>query len=379
MLVERHCLTYDDRLTKFFPGFKYGDGITVRHLLNHTSGLQDYEEIFLKREMIDANYPRSSSLDRSHFEPTSSDVMVLLEGEPLRFKPGERWEYSNSGYVVIAQIVERISGLSFSQFVNENIFIPLNMSSSIVCDGLTPPAPEQANSYACGRDDHDIDYTPLNAIYGPSNIYSTLDDLAKWYEAIGTEKLLSTMSTAFTSGKLNDGSDVSYGFGWFLGNQLGLIAASHTGSWVGFRHFVVYYPDHKFVILVLSNCGSRFDDVSRSHLSCRLAKLYLSNYMRIPQGIAVAPEVLTQYAGRYQFQDDECVEINFRNGALWVESGLSSTKLVATSKESFFVADAEADTYEFQQNAGGAVATLVRYMSLFGSSSDAFVKAERLP
>ena len=381
MLVERNYLGYDDRLTKFFPTFKYAHNVTISHLLYHTSGLQDYEELLLERGKIKDNYPRAREPLRSDFEPSSADIMNLLEGERLRFIPGKRWEYSNSGYVALAQIVERVSGESFPEFVNNNIFVPLAMSNSIVDDGQGQALEGLARSYSFEEDHQDIDYTPLNAVYGQSNIYSTLDDLAKWYEAIGSEKLVSrdTMKKAFTSGKLSDGTDVHYGFGWFLGSPLGLMTASHTGSWVGLRHSVVYYPDFRFVVLVLSNCRSRFDDVSRSYLLGKLAKLYLSDLMNIPSEVSVESKVLMQYLGRYEFQDGECVDITTREATLWAESDRRGPmNLAAKSQANFFVVGAEADSYQFQRNSNGLVEGLVRYLSVFGNARDAFAKAKKL-
>src|SRR5262245_33092806 len=167
MLAERGELSYDDPLTKFFPEFPaYASKITVRHLLNHTSGLPDYMGVFRKG-------PAGISA-----EPSSREALTMLTRiqEPL-FAPGAKWEYSNSGYVVLAQIVEKASGMTFPAFLKQNVFDPLGMSTTVVSDQIKAPAVNRAISYApAGGGFRDADYTPLNRIYGDGNVNTSLED-----------------------------------------------------------------------------------------------------------------------------------------------------------------------------------------------------------
>jgi CubicO group peptidase (beta-lactamase class C family) len=172
-LAEKGKLSLDDSLRKFYPEFPaYADRITVRHLLNHTSGLPDYIELFLKSGKLKENG------EPGGYEPTNGDVIKLLaEQKEPRFAAGERWEYSNSGYAVLAKIVEKAAGESFPQYIGENIFKPLKMTQTVVYNEKKPKISNRATSYRKKGDIYeDVDYTPLNLIYGDGSINSTLED-----------------------------------------------------------------------------------------------------------------------------------------------------------------------------------------------------------
>ena len=270
MLAERGKLSYEDPLTKFFPDFPaYGAKITVRHLLNHTSGLPDYMSVFQRK-------PAGISA-----EPSSQEVITMLTQirEP-RFAPGERFEYSNSGYVVLAQIVEKAGGVSFPQFLETNVFGPLGMSSTIVSDQIKAPAMRRAISYAPANGAfRNADYTPLNRIYGDGNVNTSVEDMVKWDQSLYTERLVkqSTLEQAFTPAKLNNGSSTTYGFGWMIGTINGLRVLSHGGSWVGFRTYIMRIPSERFTVIVLSNVAN----ISSPGAAARqIANVYLGD--RIP-------------------------------------------------------------------------------------------------
>lgn len=269
-LAERGKLNLDEPLRKFFPEFPaYADKITVRHLLGHTSGLPDYIELFLKSGKLDAEGKTGG------FEPTNDDIITLLaaQKEPL-FAPGDKWEYSNSGYAVLAKIIEKAAGKSFPQFIDENIFKPLKMTQSIVFSEKKPKILNRAISYQKKNDAYaDVDYTPLNLIYGDGSLNSTLEDLAKWDAALNTEKLVKneTLKQAFASGKLNDGKATNYGFGWFVKQTAHGLEASHSGGWAGFRNFIVRYPEKNLSVIVLSN-SAEFNPVQNG---IKIARIFL--------------------------------------------------------------------------------------------------------
>jgi CubicO group peptidase (beta-lactamase class C family) len=270
-LAERGKLNLDDSLRKFYPEFPvYADKITVRHLLNHTSGLPDYIELFLKSGKLETNDKPSG------FEPTDDDTIKILaeQKEPL-FAAGERWAYSNSGYVVLAKIVEKASGTRYRQFVKKNIFEPLKMERSAVYDETKPKIINRAVSYQKkGEIYENVDYTPLNLIYGDGSINSTVEDLAKWDAALYTEKLVktATLKQAFAAAKLNDGKITNYGFGWFVKETAHGLEASHSGGWAGFRNFIVRYPEQKLTVVVLSN-SAEFNPVQNG---MKIARIFLA-------------------------------------------------------------------------------------------------------
>jgi CubicO group peptidase (beta-lactamase class C family) len=272
ILAERGKLRYEDPLSRFFPEFPpYAQKITLRHLLQHTAGFPEFDDLFRATGQIDNYWPRSAKTKPSLFEPTSKDVLrILAQQKELQFAPGEKWEYSNSGYVILAQVVEKVSGQTFAQFLQREIFQPLGMKRSLLYDETRPTIPKRASSYRTAAPGaRDIDYAPQNAVYGDDNIYTTVEDMYYWDQALYTEKLVkaATLEQAFTSGRLNDGTATSYGFGWDLHKALGHEALAHGGSWLGFRTYILRFPKQRFTVVVLSNFGQFKPDAVATEIS----------------------------------------------------------------------------------------------------------------
>lgn len=271
ILAERHKLQFDDSLAKFCPEFPdYARRITIRNLLNHTAGLTQYQELLVGKP--DANYFRSSKSPPAAHEFTAAEALQVLSRQPkLRFTPGEKFEYSDSAYVLLAQIIERISGERYAEFVKENIFDPLGMQDTLVVDERKQNVPRLALAYEKrnGRW-QDITYTPENSIYGEDGIYSTINDLFKWDQALYTDRLVShaTLEMAFTPGHTNDGKEIStslfthptsYGFGWFIGYMHGEKVEEHSGGWSGYATHILRVPSRRVTAIVLTNSSN--DDV----------------------------------------------------------------------------------------------------------------------
>ncbi|HEY0761823.1 MAG TPA: serine hydrolase domain-containing protein [Pyrinomonadaceae bacterium] len=382
ILEERGLLKYDDRITEYLPGFSAGRQaeITVRHLLTHTSGVEDYEELFLDAGVIDAKYPASSEGGPSGYEPQLLETVELIAQQRLRFAPGDDWEYSNSGYVLLASIAERVSGVPLALFLREEVFEPLGMRDTRLSEQARPEPKlsERAKGYVLKDGAYaEADYSPLNAIYGPDGMYSTLDDMMAWCTAaLGTEVLVKsrTIEQAFTSGTLNCGEPTGYGFGWFVGENFGLPVVSHTGSWMGYRSFLSYYPSEELGVLVLGNFAE-FEDAERSHVACALSKLYLNIEPPASDHVETDREMHTHFTGRYELHDGETFEIVSNEGSLWVNS---KTRLVSASRLRFVVEGAESDSYFFHENVDGKVNGVTRHLSLFGYSKDADTWARKL-
>jgi CubicO group peptidase (beta-lactamase class C family) len=258
ILEQRGRLSYDDSICKFFPEFSpFGCDITVRRLLTHTSGLPDYEKIFPEDGLVVTNYPRAAKEPGDIYEPTSRDALRILARQgKLRFKPGDKWEYSDSGYVVLAQIIEKVSSLSYGQFLKENVFGPAGMTETLVYDETRPVIPARATSYRPAKNGFQpIDYTPLNLIYGDGNVNTTMGDMVKWDAALSSNRLVNaaTLKEAFTRGTLNNGKSFDYGFGWFLPRWHNTEAVEHSGSWVGFRSCIIRFPERQLSIIILAN------------------------------------------------------------------------------------------------------------------------------
>jgi CubicO group peptidase (beta-lactamase class C family) len=289
LLVRDGKLHYDERLTEIFPDFPaYGKTITIRNLLNHTSGLPDYEDL-----MIVAETPRSSWIWTPERQIQDAEVLQLLEKEKIgQFPPGTSWSYSNSGYVVLGLVVAKVSGQSYGQFLHSRIFEPLKMNRTIVFqkgkNELVDRAFGHSNENGAFQE---TDQSATSATLGDGGIYSNLEDLAKWDDGLQNHTLLSEkeMQPALTPVKLNDGSGphwplepnddnlhpgkpVSYGFGWFLDPYRGHPRMWHTGSTMGFRTVMERFPSDNLSIIILCNRT----DLDPEKLSLQVADLFLS-------------------------------------------------------------------------------------------------------
>ncbi len=265
LLEEEGRLDYDDPITRYLPELaRFGDAITIRHLLNHTAGLPDYYDVMVEVTGVERPLTRHA-LDT-----------YARWGEP-EFAPGERYEYSNPGYELLALVVERASGEAFGDFVEERIFAPLGMENSVVLDDRQPKLAKRAYGYAKDGDGFArYDDDPLNYIVGSGGVYSTVEDLYRWDQALYGENLVNKNSRAkaFSPTRLNSGDLHPYGFGWRLDEHLGRRRVAHGGSWVGFRTFIGRYLDDRFSVIVLTNLAeaepeSIADTIAALHLAAR--------------------------------------------------------------------------------------------------------------
>lgn len=354
ILAERGKLSLDDPLTKFFPEFPaYAQKVTVRHILNHTSGLPDYMEAFMTTGKIDKDWKAGG------FEPTSADtVRILSEQKDARFAPGEKWEYSNSGYVVLGQIVGKASGKPLPQFLKENVFQPLGMNNTLVADESKPKIKNRAISYGIEGDRYvNADYTPLNLIYGDGNVNTTIEDMFLWDQALYTEKLVkaATLKQAFTSGKLTSGKETEYGFGWMTGTYGGLETVSHGGGWAGFRTHIMRFPQERFTVVVLSNFG-RFNP---TNIAKKIARIYLADKLALPAAVKVDPAILQKYVGKYELRPQFIIDITLENNVLSLQAtGQGKNVLAAKSEVDFYLEEAEAIGITFNKDEKGVVTGL---------------------
>jgi CubicO group peptidase (beta-lactamase class C family) len=268
ILVEQRKLRLDDALAKFCPEFPdYAKTITIRHLLNHTSGLSQYQELLVGK--VDENYFRSSKSPPAAHEFTATEVLqTLSRQEKLRFPPGEKFEYSDSGYVVLGQIIERVTGKRYAEFLKEMIFDPLGMQDTLVVDERKQSARRLAVGYGKRNGQwQDITYTPEKYIYGEDNVISTVNDLYRWDQALYTERLVgrATLELAFTPGRTNDGKEIetdilmrpnSYGFGWFISAIDGDKDVEHSGGWSGYVTDILRVPSRRVTAIVLTNSST---------------------------------------------------------------------------------------------------------------------------
>ena len=281
LLVHDGKLHYGTRLTDVFPDFPaYGRAITIRNLLNHTSGLAAYEDL------MDKKY-----LGKSWEEiPQISDagVLALMEQQKgTKFPPGTKWEYSNSGYCVLAMVVEKISGMPFADFLRQRIFAPLKMDGTVAHVYGKDRVANRAYGYTNDAGAWlETDQSPTSATLGDGGIYTSLDDMIKWDDALRNHTLLSAAemqpaitpeTTATVSPENVDdlppaagAQPLAYGFGWFLDPYRGHARMWHYGSSIGFHTMIQRFTDDNLTIIILSNRS----DLDLSALAAKVADLY---------------------------------------------------------------------------------------------------------
>ncbi len=242
-LVEEGKLNYNDNLFEIFPGFpEYGKDITVKNLLNHTSGLIAYEDLI----------PDSATV-----QVKDKDVLAMMMSvDSTYFEPGTEYRYSNTGYALLAMIVEKKSGKSFAEYLTENIFDPLEMKSSVAYEKGISEVPNRAYGYE--RTDSGWtrkDQSLTSAVLGDGGIYTSIEDMYKWDQNLYKSKIISQASVenSFKRNLLKNGDKIDYGYGWHLKTYNGDEIVYHGGSTVGFRNVIYRIPSKKFTIIILTN------------------------------------------------------------------------------------------------------------------------------
>jgi CubicO group peptidase (beta-lactamase class C family) len=273
LLVHDGKLHYEDRLKQIFPDFPaYGNSITIRQLLNHTSGLLDYEDLMAQ--------PHGKATQGNIAQIQDSEVLDLLKRQKrTKFMPGSRWDYSNSGYVLLGQIVEKVSGGSFGDFLHTRIFGPLGMDHTLTYQRGKNDVANRAYGYTKENGVwQETDQSPTSATLGDGGIYSSISDLAKWDGALRRHTLLSEaeMQPALTPVRAPgvqepNGKPAAYGFGWFLNPYKGHRRMWHYGETVGFRTTIQRFPDDDLTISILCNRAG----VVPKNLALKVADLFL--------------------------------------------------------------------------------------------------------
>lgn len=240
LLADDGKLTLDDPLRRWLSSLPAAvDRVTIRHLLTHTSGVVDYEDVM--------------SPDTS-VQLRDADVLRLLESQNTTyFVPGTAYRYSNSGYALLALIVERASGQTFASFLRDRIFMSLGMRNTVAFEQGLSTVQNRAFGYTQNKDGSWIrtDQSMTSAVLGDGGVYSSIEDLAKWDSALYDDRLLSAESRklAFTPHTPTDKKDVAYGFGWRItGDTLW-----HSGETIGFRNVIVRNPTRRLTVVVLTN------------------------------------------------------------------------------------------------------------------------------
>jgi len=266
MLIERGEINFNTTLKEIFPDFpEYGSKINIKHLLQHTSGLIDYEDLI--HDSVTVQLKDKDVLD------------LIILTDSTYYEPGSKHQYSNSGYALLALTVEKISGKPFRDFLHNNIFKPLEMETTIAFENNINEVSNRAYGYTITENGIDLtDQSITSAVLGDGGIYSSLNDLFKWDQALYTESLIDEkyLIESWTPGITSNGTEIPYGYGWHVEKRYNSDVVYHTGSTRGFRNINYRIPGKHFTIVILTNRNAR-PERTTLELAYKIADLYFND------------------------------------------------------------------------------------------------------
>jgi CubicO group peptidase (beta-lactamase class C family) len=332
-LQENGLLSVTDKLSKFIPDFPRGDEVTIHQLLTHTSGIHSYTE---KDDFL-GNVTRTISPD---------SLVNLIKKDPYDFNPGEKWQYNNSGYFLLGYIISKVSGKPYAQYLKESFFDPLHMNNTGVHYAGIKLENEAKGYSRTGSKYVDALNWDMSWAGGAGSIYSTVDDLLKWNQALYGGKVLNekSLTAALTPVVLKNGEEAGarYGYGLGFNKFRGEDIVGHSGGLHGFVTQLSYYPKEKLTVVMFSNCAEpevNFDPT-------KIAEAFLWDKMDKQTSystVAAKPKDLQRFTGRYQLANIGVLAITTENDKLFAQlSGQPKFEIFAMAEDEFFLKAVEA-------------------------------------
>jgi CubicO group peptidase (beta-lactamase class C family) len=351
-LQEEGKLSVHDKLSAYFPQFKYAGEITIENLLTHTSGIYNYTIDIDDQDSAVACNPINKQL-----------LLDLMFKHHLDFKPGSQFRYDNSGYYLLGLIIEKVTGKSFEQNVRDIIFTPLQMNHSLfdfshssdtnIATGYQTINASIQKEASAWRWDSTV-------TYAAGGIWSTTGDMYKWAQAIAHKKILSADSwKAMLTPHLD-----KYGYGVYVDSLFGKQTISHGGGIPGFIAYLCYYPQEDVTIILLNNEGD-FGEALNGMNADLSAIIFHKPYelMRDDAGIQLSDEVLKKYVGVYEFDKKHHAIVTLENGQLQAEApegGLPKSPLIAEDENNFYLKIINA-RIEFTKDESGNITGLIAH------------------
>ena len=320
ILKEKGKLNYEDKIGKFIPELEFYKNLTIKNLLNHTSGMPDYMAL-LDSLLIDETWNNKTKI------ATNKDIInVFSKNKPaLLFEPNEKWEYSNTGYALLASIIEKVSGKTYAEFLKKEIFLPLKMNNTFVYTRRANP--KNIKNYAFGYvysdslkknqlpdevKNLDLYVYTLDGIVGDGTVNSTILDLLKWDRALYNNNLVSkkSLEQIFEPSILNNNTKTKYGFGWFIENTepFGKIE-NHSGSWPGYITFIERHTGNDKTIILLQNNDNKSTKIPTKIIRDILYEIKPLTFNR---------EYLESISGEYKTEKGTIKKIFFEEGKLLI-------------------------------------------------------------
>ncbi len=344
MLVEEGKISLDAPISRYIDGAPdTWRGITVRHLLTHTSGISNklYDQIDLRQDF------------------TEDQLVKKIAALPLDFQPGEKWNYSNPGYVTLGVLIHKATGRFYGDLLAEKIFTPLGMKTARIINEADI-IPNRAAGYRLVKDElkNQEWVSPTLNMTADGSLYLTVYDMAKWDAALYTEKLLKrrSLDEMWTAVKLNSGKTQPYGFGWAFADLKGHRLIEHGGAWQGFTSHIARYVDDKLTVIVLTNLAS----ADPGKIAHGIAGLY-NPELRPPERKVVRIDAKTfdAYIGEYELSPDLIIIISREADKFYLEAtSQPRAEIFPESDTEFFLKAVEAQL-TFVKDANGKVAQLI--------------------
>ncbi len=339
-LYQQEKIGLQDTIQKYikeFPSKEYP--ITIENLLTHTSGIINYQDI---------QNPDPTKVKENY---TPAQGVDFFKDEPLRFKPGTKFEYSNSNYYLLGYIIENITGKSYQEYLQDSIIKPLGLTHTFYINSKKTPT-DQAFGYSRynGRRWKNAELQNVTYMYAAGALVSNADDLLAWNTALHHKGFISEsiLDKAFSSYILTDGSISDYGYGWFIRKLDGSITLEHSGSTDGYQTNTIYLPEEDLLVVTLFNAYEA--DMDWTMLSNDIARLASGKPLRHEK--MPDDKILKSYAGTYFFNEEHQLVITYKDNSLYVEAvnpkdRLPRVRLYAKSDERFYIKEAELE-FEFK-------------------------------
>ena len=331
MLAEEGKLSLQDEIGKYLPEFPTaGKKVTLENLLAHTSGIKSYTDM-------------EEWLQMWRKDMTPQEIIAMSKDKPFEFNPGERWRYDNTGYVMLGAVIEKVSGKSYEAFVRDRIFTPLGMSNSGY-DHTEKIIRRRASGYQKDNNGYiNAPYLSMTQPYAAGSLFSSVDDLAVWNDAIFSGKLLKkeSLERAFAPFKLANGESTGYGCGWFISDLRGHRTIEHGGGINGFTTYALALPDDNVYIAVLTN--SAIEGRTPEPRAVRIAELVLGLPPLERKPVTLSAGELDALVGVYENLDNEARYITREGAQLFSQrAGGTRYNIMPASASEFFFTDSSA-------------------------------------
>jgi CubicO group peptidase (beta-lactamase class C family) len=361
LLEEQGKLSVSDDINSYLPDYPtHGHTITIEHLLTHSSGIFNYTSI--------PGYFNGAAIRK---DVTTEELIAVFANMPMDFSPGDAFRYSNSGYVLLGAIIEEVSGQSYADFMQTEVFDRLDLQNT--SHGGLQLVPGRVRGYAGTPGEYrNAGFLSMTQPHGAGTLLSTVDDLAKWTKALFGGELISEASLDKMTAeyKLNDGQYAGYGYGLFIGERFGKQEISHRGGIHGFSTSGIWIPEEEVYVAVLSNSESVSPDFVTTRMAFDAAG---ADYPRL-SAVALDLEKIADYVGVYRIDDQNTCSVTSEDGRLYTQrTGGGCLEILAHSEDAFFYPNTFTHLM-FERDTSGRVVS----MSMYHRGTDTAELAERI-